>query len=166
MFLKVDVDECSQLSQQHGVSSMPTFSFFKLGSKIAGFSGADESQLVDLIEKHTTEPLPQYAHFPLPFESMFAFKDIKYDLLLKNLVKFNGEMVTDVGAALGASPLSDAELKELTSLCALLEDKAFYHQNAVSGAQYAALCKTLEWPIKFALPALNVRVYFIVCRVF
>jgi thioredoxin len=155
VFLKVDVDECQALAGEHGVSSMPTFSFFKHQSKVDSFSGADESKLHSTIDKHTKEPPSQYLHFPMRFDAMFSFKDIKFDLLLKNLIKFNGDMVNEV-ADMSAAPLSESELAEVTSLCTLLDDKAHYHQSSITAAQFQSLCKLLDWPIKTALPALNI----------
>jgi hypothetical protein len=50
-------------------------------------------------------------------------------------------------------PLVQAEeSKEVSSLCTLLEDRAHYHQNAVTPAQLAAVLKTLSWPVKYMLP--------------
>eukprot|EP00741_Cyanophora_paradoxa_P016939 tig00020944_g16360.t1 len=48
-FLKVDVDECSDLAQSNGVRSMPTFHFWKGGSKAQEFSGADPGRLESTI---------------------------------------------------------------------------------------------------------------------
>nr|WCD24787.1 Tyr p 40 allergen [Tyrophagus putrescentiae] len=52
VILKVDVDENEELTAEYNVSSMPTFIFFKNGQKIESFSGASESKLREMIEKH------------------------------------------------------------------------------------------------------------------
>lgn len=52
VFLKIDVDDCQQTARSYGVSSMPTFQFFKNGTKLAEFSGADPDQLRRNIEQH------------------------------------------------------------------------------------------------------------------
>merc|ERR1719183_3384128 len=44
-FAKVDVDECQEAAQTASISSMPTFQFFKFGSFLGQFSGADVKQL-------------------------------------------------------------------------------------------------------------------------
>ena len=43
-FVKVDVDQCKDLSQQYGVSSMPTFKMFRGGKVVDEMQGADESK--------------------------------------------------------------------------------------------------------------------------
>lgn len=48
-FLKVDVDELGELAQKYGVSSMPTFQFFKNAKIQAQFSGADPNRLQNLL---------------------------------------------------------------------------------------------------------------------
>ncbi len=45
------MDAAKPVSQAHGVSSMPTFVFFKGGKEIERFSGADENKLSQLIER-------------------------------------------------------------------------------------------------------------------
>ena len=49
-FIKVDVDELSELSSGRcGVTCMPTFHAYKGGKKVADFSGADQSKLRALL---------------------------------------------------------------------------------------------------------------------
>ncbi|EGB04150.1 hypothetical protein AURANDRAFT_8948, partial [Aureococcus anophagefferens] len=48
-FYAVDAD-ARPVSSKHGVSSMPTFVFFKDGAELDRFSGADEAKLETLIE--------------------------------------------------------------------------------------------------------------------
>uniref|UniRef100_A0A6T7WGS0 Thioredoxin domain-containing protein n=1 Tax=Cryptomonas curvata TaxID=233186 RepID=A0A6T7WGS0_9CRYP len=45
VFLKVDVDENKETAEHCGVTSMPTFQFYRSGSKLDEFSGADEDRL-------------------------------------------------------------------------------------------------------------------------
>ncbi|KAG2389184.1 hypothetical protein C9374_014584 [Naegleria lovaniensis] len=51
-FLKVDVDECQDVALKCGIEAMPTFQFFKNGSKIAEIQGADPEGLDEAINKH------------------------------------------------------------------------------------------------------------------
>lgn len=52
VFLKVDVDEVQQLAAEQGVSAMPTFFFFKNGSKVHEVVGASEAKIKEGIAKH------------------------------------------------------------------------------------------------------------------
>ncbi|XP_064625046.1 thioredoxin-like [Lineus longissimus] len=45
MFLKVDVDELSELAEEVGIACMPTFLFFKHGEQIDDMSGANKDML-------------------------------------------------------------------------------------------------------------------------
>ena len=58
IFLKVDVDELAELAAELGVTSMPTFLFYRLGEQIDSMRGADESLLRELVEKHTAGTVP------------------------------------------------------------------------------------------------------------
>lgn len=49
-FLKVDVDDAQDVAKQEGVSSMPTFKFYKQGKCIESFSGANPQKLEQLIK--------------------------------------------------------------------------------------------------------------------
>jgi len=51
-FVKVDVDDASQIASNCGISSIPTYQFYKDGSKIDSFSGANEAKLRETIQKH------------------------------------------------------------------------------------------------------------------
>jgi len=53
LLVKVDVDELPELAAELGVSSMPTFLFFRDGEQVDMMRGADEQGLRSLIEKHT-----------------------------------------------------------------------------------------------------------------
>jgi len=52
LLLKVDVDDLPELAAQLGVSSMPTFLFFKDGEKIDTIRGANEEALREMLLKH------------------------------------------------------------------------------------------------------------------
>ncbi|KAM3590023.1 uncharacterized protein V6R79_002056 [Siganus canaliculatus] len=49
IFLKVDVDEAEDVSENCGISCMPTFQFYKNGAKVHEFSGANKDTLKDTI---------------------------------------------------------------------------------------------------------------------
>lgn len=49
----MDVDDLPELAAALGVTSMPTFLFFRNGGMIGTMRGADEEGLRKLIEKHT-----------------------------------------------------------------------------------------------------------------
>ena len=51
-FLKVDVDECKDISQAYGVKSMPTFKLIKGGKEVGTMAGADEGQLREKVAAH------------------------------------------------------------------------------------------------------------------
>jgi thioredoxin len=44
-FCKIDVDEAQDVAAMYGIKSMPTFMFFRHGTKMDEFSGADENRL-------------------------------------------------------------------------------------------------------------------------
>ncbi|XP_076632811.1 thioredoxin-2 [Colletes latitarsis] len=52
VFLKVDVDEAHEITQQYQITSMPTFIFIKNGKVLETFSGANYDKLRSLILKH------------------------------------------------------------------------------------------------------------------
>jgi thioredoxin 1 len=52
VFAKVDVDECEETAETHGVNAMPTFQAFSGGQKIDTFSGADKQQLRVFVQRH------------------------------------------------------------------------------------------------------------------
>ncbi|XP_047426044.1 thioredoxin-like [Mugil cephalus] len=51
VFLKVDVDDAPEISTECKIQCMPTFQFYKNGQKVNEFSGANEKQLNELVEK-------------------------------------------------------------------------------------------------------------------
>jgi thioredoxin 1 len=51
-FIKVDVDENSETSEQAGVTCMPTFQLYKGGSKVGTLEGANEGALRALLDRH------------------------------------------------------------------------------------------------------------------
>ncbi|CAM9478165.1 unnamed protein product [Scytosiphon promiscuus] len=52
VFLKVDVDENSEASEQYEVEAMPTFKFLKNGEVIATITGADEASIEAAARQH------------------------------------------------------------------------------------------------------------------
>ena len=51
-FVKVDVDDADDISAACNIQAMPTFQFYKNGSKIDELQGADVEGLKSLIAKH------------------------------------------------------------------------------------------------------------------
>jgi thioredoxin-like negative regulator of GroEL len=49
--MHIDVDEVDDVQDAQDVKGIPTFKFFKNGSLVHQFSGADESQLEDTVRK-------------------------------------------------------------------------------------------------------------------
>merc|ERR1719197_334606 len=47
IFVKIDVDEASELAEECKISAMPTFQFYKGGAKVHEFSGASEAMIRD-----------------------------------------------------------------------------------------------------------------------
>lgn len=52
VFIAVDVDENEETSAKCGISCMPTFQYYKDGNKVDELQGANEDQLIALIEKN------------------------------------------------------------------------------------------------------------------
>ena len=57
VFVKVDVDRLGELAAELGVTSMPTFLFFKSGEMIDSMRGADEAGLRALVAEHAKAPV-------------------------------------------------------------------------------------------------------------
>ncbi|GAB9470262.1 hypothetical protein Gpo141_00007512 [Globisporangium polare] len=55
IFLKVDVDEMKEIARGCGVSAMPTFQFFRNGTRCDELRGADKNGLEEKIKKHYVE---------------------------------------------------------------------------------------------------------------
>lgn len=53
-FIAVNVDNSSDISSEYGVSSLPTFMFFKKGAKLGQVIGADLNKVEEMIKKHGT----------------------------------------------------------------------------------------------------------------
>ncbi|XP_076749151.1 thioredoxin-2 [Xylocopa sonorina] len=52
VFLKVDVDECEDITNAYEITSMPTFVFIKNGKVLETFSGANYDRLKNTIQKY------------------------------------------------------------------------------------------------------------------
>merc|ERR1712223_858384 len=55
LFLKVDVDESEEIAGKEGIQAMPTFIFYKNGTRIEDFAGADQDRIqipLQSIHKH------------------------------------------------------------------------------------------------------------------
>eukprot|EP01031_Cornospumella_fuschlensis_P023978 gene23978-29024_t len=52
IFLKVDVDEASDVAEKYKVAAMPTFVFLKGGKEVGRFAGASVEKLQEMLEKH------------------------------------------------------------------------------------------------------------------
>lgn len=52
VFVKVDVDEASDIAEHCGIRAMPTFQFYKGGSLVEEFSGASKDKLKATVEKN------------------------------------------------------------------------------------------------------------------
>ncbi|XP_054656577.1 thioredoxin [Dunckerocampus dactyliophorus] len=50
IFLKVDVDDADDVSSYCAIKCMPTFQFYKNGSKVLEFSGANSNTLIANLE--------------------------------------------------------------------------------------------------------------------
>ena len=51
-YVKVDVDALPSLTQEYGVTAMPTFMVFKDGEKVDSLRGAMPQALLKIIENH------------------------------------------------------------------------------------------------------------------
>lgn len=49
VFVKVDVDEASDIAEWVGIECMPTFAFYRNGEKIAEMAGANPDKLREII---------------------------------------------------------------------------------------------------------------------
>lgn len=52
IFLKVDVDENEEITQEYEIACMPTFLFIKNKTKLDEISGANEESIKEMLDKH------------------------------------------------------------------------------------------------------------------
>ncbi|XP_060605876.1 uncharacterized protein LOC132758317 [Ruditapes philippinarum] len=52
VFIKVDVDDVSEVAKKCDISAMPTFHLMKNGDKVGELVGADADELEKLIQQH------------------------------------------------------------------------------------------------------------------
>lgn len=52
VFVKIDVDEAQDVAAQCEITAMPTFQFYRKGTKIDEMRGANENGLRDMLNKH------------------------------------------------------------------------------------------------------------------
>ncbi|KAI8017432.1 Thioredoxin H2 [Camellia lanceoleosa] len=55
-FVKIDVDELSDVAQEFGVQGMPTFVLLKQGKEVGRIVGAKKDELEKMVEKHREKP--------------------------------------------------------------------------------------------------------------
>uniref|UniRef100_A0A5B7CBE5 Putative thioredoxin H2 n=1 Tax=Davidia involucrata TaxID=16924 RepID=A0A5B7CBE5_DAVIN len=55
-FVKIDVDELSDVAQEYGVQAMPTFVLIKQGKEVDRVVGAKKDELEKKIQKHREAP--------------------------------------------------------------------------------------------------------------
>jgi len=54
VFLKVNVDDNTEVAEELGISAMPTFLMFKNSSKVDELVGANEGKLREMIQKYNS----------------------------------------------------------------------------------------------------------------
>jgi len=50
-FIKVDVDDLSDVAEQQGITAMPTFAFFRAGKRVHEFRGASKEKLLEGVKQ-------------------------------------------------------------------------------------------------------------------
>lgn len=67
-FLKVDVEECPEISQAYSIAAMPTFILFARGQEMSRITGADPAKLRQLLQQATSmsASAPQPMGFSAP----------------------------------------------------------------------------------------------------
>lgn len=50
-FIKVDIEECSEILEKYEIQSIPHFKFFKENKEIVTFSGANKQNITEAINK-------------------------------------------------------------------------------------------------------------------
>jgi thioredoxin len=156
-FLKVDVDRLVLTAQKCGISSMPTFYFYKNGILIEKFSGADQNRLENtvrtygvIIPKQPEKPKSPYKHFPV--EGFVYFDTGKMEQILPKVLQFN----TDLQKEGNSNALNEVELKSLQRLADTIKNTSFYHSSSFEPEEYKVMAKLARWPPTKRFPALDV----------
>eukprot|EP00808_Paulinella_micropora_P002467 g33353.t1 len=161
VFIKVDLTTGRPICMQQGVQSFPTFEFYKSGSLIEKFSGANASRLRELCaqyggEEEKKKPVNPYKHFPLKSEEQVAYDKIKWELVLSGIEKQNEQLKESMFVPEQEKALSEREHEELMELIETIKNKGSWHSSTISSRQYAVLDKMLQWPLDSVGPALHI----------
>ena len=58
-FLKIDIEEASEVSDYHNISSIPYFKFYRNEVEIASYCGTDKKIIQEALENMTSQPTSQ-----------------------------------------------------------------------------------------------------------
>jgi len=161
VFLKVDVDKLRGTAAKYQVKAMPTFMFFKSGTKIHEFKGADPNQLQQSIQMYagaavpqTTAPAkPQFKYFPK--ETYEIWDTGKVDMILDKLLTFNTKLAADTVTA--SCSLDASEVSSLKRMAATLKETNKYHYTKFTAQEHQALVKSVtRFPVGERFPPLDI----------